>query len=148
MYFTNRQQKVKVEIVQRTKHGSQFGSFIHNVLSIDLLYLIADQCDIYNYADDKSICCHGSNIGDVITNLERVSNVVLTWFKQNYIHPNPDKFRFILFLNAVQYSNTSINVGDSIIIGTFRVCETSWYICRPPIKLYNNKNLYLIKCPY
>ena len=79
------------------------------------MYVIADQCDILNYADDNSICCHGSNVDDVITNLERVSNVMLTWFKQNYIQPNPDKFQFILFHNAVKSSNKSVGVGDTIL---------------------------------
>ena len=40
---------------------------------------------------------------------------MLTWFKQNYIQPNPDKFQFILFHNAVKSSNKSVGVGDTIL---------------------------------
>jgi hypothetical protein len=45
-----------------------------------MICFIADQCDMFNYADDNSICCHGNNVDDVITNLEKVSNVMITWF--------------------------------------------------------------------
>ena len=40
---------------------------------------------------------------------------MLTWFKQNYIQPNPDKFQFNLFYNAVQSSDKSMKVGDTIL---------------------------------
>jgi len=42
------------------------GTFIYNVLSNDLLYLINNFCDIYNYADDNSICVHGKNVNDIL----------------------------------------------------------------------------------
>ena len=71
--------------------------------------------DIFNYADDNSICCLGSSVDDVITNFKKMSNVTLTWFKQNCIHPNPDKFQFILFHSAVLSSNKSMKVGDTIL---------------------------------
>ena len=111
--------------------GSHFSPFIYNVLSDDLLYLIADQCDILNYADDNSICCYGTNADDVITNLEKVSNVMFTWFKQNYIQLNLEKFKFILFHNAVQSSNKSIKVGNTIM----KPLESVELLGRPPIKL-------------
>jgi len=122
-YFTSRQQRVKVGsapsnwsyLSKGTPPASHFGPFISNVLSYDLLYLIADQYDICNYADDSSICCHGSNVDDVITNLEKASNLMLIWFKENYIQPNSDKSEFILFHNAAQSSDKSMKVGDTIL---------------------------------
>ena len=66
----------------------------------------------FNYADDNFICCHSSN---VITNLEKVANVMLAWFKQNYIQPNPDKFQISLFHNAVLSSDNSLKVDDTIL---------------------------------
>jgi hypothetical protein len=133
-YFTNRQQRVKVGsarsnwcyLSKGAPQGSLFGPFIYNVLSNDLLYLIADQCDIFNYADANSVCCHGNNVDDVITDLE-------TWFKQNYLQPNPDKFQFILFHNGVESLDKSMKVGDTILPPLESVnygCS-----CRPPIKL-------------
>ena len=59
--------------------GSHFGAFIYNVLSNDMCYVITDQCDTFNYADDNSNCfLFGSNIDDVITNLGKVSDVMST----------------------------------------------------------------------
>jgi len=52
---------------KRATQDSYFGPFVYNVLSKDMLYLIADQCDIYNYVDDNYIGYQDSNADDVIT---------------------------------------------------------------------------------
>ena len=66
-----------------------------------MLYMINDLCEIYNYADDNAICFHSRNVNDIATNIESVSNVMSTWFKENNLKANPDKCQFILFTKDV-----------------------------------------------
>ena len=49
------------------------------------MYVINGKCDIVNYPDDNYICYHGNNVNDVITNIEKVSNAMLKWFKHNAV---------------------------------------------------------------
>ena len=49
------------------------------VHSNDLLYLMSDICDIYNYADGNTLDC-GGNIVDVTNKLEHDTDVMLNWF--------------------------------------------------------------------
>ena len=53
-------------------------------------------CDIYNYADDNTICVHGTTVSDVVSEIELISNVLLNWFETNFLQANPNKFQFIL----------------------------------------------------
>ncbi len=93
-YFMNRKQRVKIcrarsEWLNLTKgcpQGSIFGPFLYNVFSNDLLYLVDGMCDIYNYADDNTICVHGKTVSDVISEIELISNVLLNWFETNFLN--------------------------------------------------------------
>ena len=59
-YFQDRTQRVKVgnvksdwmEINKGCPQGSLFGPLAFNIFSNDLLLLVQDRCDVYNYADD------------------------------------------------------------------------------------------------
>ena len=68
-----------------------FGPFAYNIFTNDLVLNNQNLCSIYNYADDNTIMCSSKNICDVINNLEYVSNVMLDWFKANYMQANPEK---------------------------------------------------------
>ena len=62
-YFINRLQRVKIGNVKSgwmglekgAPRGSMFDPLAYNLYSKDLLYLVCDLCDIYNYADDNTI---------------------------------------------------------------------------------------------
>jgi hypothetical protein len=126
-YFTNRYQRVKIgdvrsdwlNLTKGAPQGSIFGPFIYNLHSNDLLYLIDDLCDIYNYADDNTICVHRDNVSDVLSNIERVSEILLNWFKTNYLQANPEKFQFILLSkdkldNGVLVDNTMLRSQECV----------------------------------
>jgi len=93
------------------------GTSIYNVLSNDLLYLISNLCEIYNYADDNSICVDGKNVNDIVSKIKSISKVMFNWFSVNNLQTNPDKSQFILFTNDVLCN--AVNIDN--IIG---VCET------------------------
>ena len=120
-YFTDRKQRVKLgdvrsewqQLMKGSPQGSLFGPFSYNLFSNDLLYLIDDLCDIYNYADDNTICVHGKVIDDVISQVENVSNILLDWFDANYLQANPDKFQFILLhKHKLEYN---VNIRNVIL---------------------------------
>jgi len=89
------------------------GTFIYNDLSNDLLYLISNLCEIYNYTDDNSIRVHGKNVNDIVSKIESVSKVMFNWFSENNLQANPDKSQFILFTNDVLCNAVNI---DNIIL--------------------------------
>jgi len=65
-YFINRKQLVNIgdsrikwlNLNRGAPQSSLMGTFIYNVLSNNLLYLISNLYEIYNYADDNPICVH------------------------------------------------------------------------------------------
>jgi len=63
-----------------------FGSLSYQLYSNDLLYLVCDLCDIYNYADDNTICVHGNKIENILLHIEPVPNVLMNW---NFLQTNP-----------------------------------------------------------
>jgi len=86
-YFTNRK-RVKIwdsrsewlNLNRGALEGSLMGTFMYNILSNDLLHLISNLCEIYNYADDNSICVHGKHFNYIVSKIESVSKVMFNWF--------------------------------------------------------------------
>ena len=84
-YFSCRKQRVNLgsckcswlNIDIGAPQGSLFGPLAYNVFTNDLLLLIEQTCEIYNYADDNSICCFGKNVTGVQNKLQNVSNVMM-----------------------------------------------------------------------
>jgi len=70
-------------------------------------------CDIFNYADDNTICCVGDNIDDVKNKLQIVSASMMKWFDTNFMKPNPSKFQFIVFDRV--YEECFININEYVL---------------------------------
>ena len=95
-YFQGRYQRVKIgntksdwkEISKGCPQGSLFGPLAYNIFSNDLLMLIEELSDVYNYADDNSIGFSGKNTEEVISKLRIVANVMVTWFNDNFLQAN------------------------------------------------------------
>ena len=121
-YFRCRKQRVKIgnlksdwlNILKGAPQGSLFGPFAYNVFSNDLLILLSTICNIYNYADDNSICCEGNDYESAHQNVLQSANVMLKWFKENYLQANPSKFQFIVF-DKTNISRT-LNLDDNEIM--------------------------------
>ena len=103
-YFQERYQRVKVgnsksqwmELDKGCPQGSLLGPLAYNIFSNDLLILMENVCDIYNYADDNSVGCYGKLVEEVVGKLKTVASVMLEWFQDNYLQANPEKFQFIV----------------------------------------------------
>ena len=49
-----------------------------------------------NYADDNSPYESSFNIEEVILKLEEDANILVDWFTNNYLKPNPEKWHLLL----------------------------------------------------
>ncbi len=121
-YFNERKQRVKVSgmksewlnILKGAPQGSLFGPFAYNVHSNDLLYLINESCDVYNYADDNTVGCSGNDNVEVMNKLSHVSNIMIQWFQNNLMKANPDKFQLIVF-NPRSTNIPSLTISGNVI---------------------------------
>ena len=59
------------------------------------LFLFTTDSEIANYADDNSPYACKDDIGSVINQLEKDSQILIEWVTNNSLKANPDKFHFI-----------------------------------------------------
>ncbi len=103
-YLENRTQKVKIGEVRSSSgiltkgvpQGSILGPKIFNCFINDLLIELSRYCVPGNYADDNTICCIHKNRHIMINNLTTACNVAITWFLNNQMQANPEKFQFLV----------------------------------------------------
>ena len=107
-YLKGRKQRVKIgsnrsewmHVHKGSAQGSLFGPFSYNVLSNDMFYLLDDDVEIYNYADDNTIICAGKDLINIKKKLLISVNKVIDWYRANNMKVNPDKFQCIVFGNV------------------------------------------------
>ena len=115
-YYCARQQRVKIgkfksewmTVNKGCAQGSLMGPLSYNLFSNDMLYILDNDVDIYNYADDNSLVCSGYDYDDVKSKLLSNVNKVIKWFESNHMKVNEDKFQCIVF-------------GKKDNLGTFRI---------------------------
>ena len=104
-YFSDRYQRVKIGnntsnwsyVDKGAPQGSKMGPFSFNLHSNDFMYIMNNECDIYNYADDNTICSESKHLEDIKRNIESQAELFIKWFESNYMKVNPDKFQAIVF---------------------------------------------------
>ena len=115
-YYCKRKQRVKIGnsksewqyVNKGSAQGSLIGPLSYNIFSNDLLDVVDDDVDIYNYADDNSLVYAGYDYDLVKSKLLHNVQKVTSWFENNHMKVNQDKFQCIVF-------------GKSGNLGTFRV---------------------------
>ena len=117
-YLTKRKQRTKInhsyssweDILFGVPQGSILGPILFNIFLSDL-FLIVDDIDIANYADDNTIYKEHENIDDLITSLQDAAAKLFKWFSDNQMKGNTDKCHLLLSKDE----SSEIHIGDSII---------------------------------
>ena len=64
------------------------------------------ECEITSYADDNTPYNFGFNLDSVINNLEKSTNSLLNWFRQNHMEANTDKCNLLVSSDEVCTAKT------------------------------------------
>ena len=72
---------------------SILGPLLFNIFLCDL-FLIMENIDSANYADDNTPYTTGNSIEEVIQKLKNAVKTLFQWFSDNHIKANPDKCHF------------------------------------------------------
>ncbi len=126
-YFSNRKQRVKLcnntvksewlDIFKGSPQGSVFGPFSYNMFSNDLLELLSEYVNIYNYADDNTISCNGLSIAEAKEKMSIGLDVMIDWFHNNGLKANPEKFQLIFFGRNCNSENEELIFKNNTING-------------------------------
>ena len=98
-YLRDRMQRVKLgntkskllHIGKLFAQGSILGAFCYNVFTNDMLSIVTNNIDIYNYADDNTVICSGYEYEDIKAELMLNVDKIIEWFQDNRMKANPDK---------------------------------------------------------
>ena len=101
-YFTNRQQRVRVnsnfsmweKIISGVPQGSILGPLLFNIFLNDL-FLFVENSDLSNYADDHTLYSSSNDLEKVKQTLRQDFEIVTKWFYENYMVLNSGKCHFM-----------------------------------------------------
>ena len=119
-YLMNRKQRVKlgdtrsdwIDVLKGVPQGSILCPILFNVFINDIFYTTGN---LYNYADDNTICSYGDAVSEIKSALENATLTAMKWFKDNYMKVNPDKFRAIVLGNKDDVNDLSFDINGSSI---------------------------------
>ena len=101
-YLSNRKHRVRVgssysnwlPLLFGVPQGSILGPILFNVFVNDLFFFVNED-DLCNFADDNTLHKIASTLVEVIDALKVDLQIILTWFRHNYLVANPEKFQML-----------------------------------------------------
>ena len=69
------------------------------------------ECDIASYADDNTLHIYKSDLYIVLNKLKNCTDSLFTWFKENHMKLNSDKYHLLVTTEK----SVSINIEGSIV---------------------------------
>ena len=97
------------------------GPLLFNIFINDI-FLIIEQSDICNFADDNTLYACGKNLTEIKKNLVHDTKNILQWFKLNSLKANPGKFQF-MFLGVksncnhiLKINNIKVKASDEVLL--------------------------------
>ena len=102
-YLQNRKQRTKIgssyssweDITSGIPQGSILGTLLLNIFLCDLFHEYQNNY-FANSADDTTLYVVGDNTTEVLTNLSNLAQKLLTWFANNKMKANHDKYHLLL----------------------------------------------------
>ena len=92
--------------------GSVLGPLLFNIFINDI-FLLLNETEICNYADDTTIYCSHKELQEVTLRLENDTVKLSNWFAENFMKLNEEKCHLLVF--GEKDTEISINVGPSVI---------------------------------
>ena len=86
---------------------SHFWSFSRVNFYNIYLFIFIDNIDIAGYADDTTPYVSGVTLDSIVNSLEKIADLLFTWFNYNQMKRNKDKCHVILSLQ----DNVHVNIG-------------------------------------
>ena len=104
-YFDNRINRVKIKYVTSDlkrmvlgcPQGSSFGPLLWNLFQNDMSFHI-NNANLSMYADDHQMYVMGKKHDIVAQNTKIQGEQAISWYKNNYLSANPEKFQLLTII--------------------------------------------------
>ena len=83
------------ELLKGVPQGSILGPLLFNLFMNDMYYCI-NECQLYGYTDDNTLSIAANDVELQTRSLESDAASTLSWFENNHMCANPDKFQAIV----------------------------------------------------
>ena len=128
-YLTFRKQRTKVgsayskwsKIRRGIPQGSILGPLLFNIFINDI-FMIIEQSDICNFADDNTLYSCGKSLTDIKENLVSDTKSILNWFRLNSLKANPGKFQFMILgdkshhKHELKINSIKVEASDDVLL--------------------------------
>ena len=128
-YLSFRKQRTKVgsaytkwsKIRRGIPQESIFGPLLFNIFINDI-FMIIEQSDICNFADDNTLYSCGERLTDIKENLVSDTKRILNWFRLNSLKANPGKFQFMILgdkshhKHILRINSIRVETSDGILL--------------------------------
>ena len=124
LYLNDRKQVVRVkgfvgilkEIISGVPQRPILGLILFNIFINNLFYIVNGENLSYNFADDNTLSDQVDSIGELVENLQYLSEVANDWMDQNNMIANPSKFHAILLSkNCTLTDRMPIKLKENLI---------------------------------